>query len=106
MTEDQKVEDINMLKSLGNESDKINLTKRELRVIARKRVVKNYENHSKRELIKEIKQTKPFQNLSFEKILSEGYAKKYELGRKYIGFKKEKRKKVLNLNIKVKELLR
>ena len=42
--EEQKADDINMLKSSGNESDKINLTKKELKVIARKRGVKNYEN--------------------------------------------------------------
>ena len=74
--EDQKVEDINMLKSSGNESDKINLTKRELRVIARKRGVKNYENLSKRELIKEIKKLPQFKKTGFDKIVFEKYPKK------------------------------
>ena len=50
----QKVEDINMLKSSRNESDKIKelgLTMKKLKAIARKRGVKNYENLSRIRLI-------------------------------------------------------
>ena len=59
---DQKVEDIKMPKSLKNESDKIRelgLTMQELKVIARKRCVKNYENLSRIELVKEIDKLEP-----------------------------------------------
>ena len=55
--EHQKVEDINMVKSSKNESDKIKelwLTMKELRTIARKIGVKNYENFLRIELVKEI----------------------------------------------------
>ena len=55
-------EDINMLKSSRNESDeikKLNLSKKELKVIARERGVKNYENLSKIKLIREINKLKP-----------------------------------------------
>ena len=55
--EHQKVEDINMVKSSKNESDKIKelgLTMKELKEIARKRGVKNYENFSRLRLVEEI----------------------------------------------------
>ena len=57
VTEHQKVEDINMLKSVKNESDKIKelgLTMKELKAIARKIGVKNYENLSKIRLVEEL----------------------------------------------------
>ena len=74
----KKVEDINMLKS----SRRLVLPKRILKVIARERGVKNYENLSKSELIKEISKLKPAKepnNIVFEK-----YAKKDALKRKEI----------------------
>ena len=55
------------------------LPKKVLKVIARERSVKNYENLSKSELIKEINKLEPEKEpkkTSFGKILSEGYAKK------------------------------
>ena len=55
--EDQKIEDINMLKS--DEIKKLNLSKEELRLIARERGVKKYESISKSRLIKEINKLKP-----------------------------------------------
>ena len=64
--EDQKIEDINMLKSSENESykiNKLNLSKKELRVILRERGGKNYENLSKSRLIKEIEKLKPSKGL-------------------------------------------
>ena len=54
--EDQKVEDINMLKS--DEIKKLNLSKEELKLIARERGVKKYESISKSRLIKEINKLK------------------------------------------------
>ena len=58
----QKVEDIKMLKSSKNESDKIKelgLTIEELKSIARKRGIKNNENFSRIELVKEIDKLEP-----------------------------------------------
>ena len=55
--EHQKVEDINMLKSLKNESDKtkeLGLKMKELKAIARKIGVNNYENLSRIRLVEEI----------------------------------------------------
>ena len=55
-----------MLKLSGNESHgikKLNLSKKELKLIARERGVKNYENISKRRLIKEISKLKPSKGL-------------------------------------------
>ena len=59
----QKVEDINILKSSGDEIKKLNLSKKELKVISRERGVKNYENPSKSRLIKEINKLKPSKGL-------------------------------------------
>ena len=59
--EDQKVEDINMLKSSIISFDairRLDLKENELRVIAMLRIVKNYENLSKSSLIKEINKIK------------------------------------------------
>ena len=59
--EDQKVEDINMLKSSIINFDairRLDLKENELRVIAMLRIVKNYENLSKSSLIKEINKIK------------------------------------------------
>ena len=63
--EDQKVEDINMLKSPRNEWNKIKeleLTMKELKSIARKIGVKNNENLSRIRLVEEI------DNIEFKKI--------------------------------------
>ena len=53
--DDKKVEDIRMSKS----SRRLGLPKRILKVTARERGVKNYENIPKSELIKEINKLKP-----------------------------------------------
>ena len=69
----KKVEDIKMPKS----SRRLLLPKRILKVIARERGVKNYENLLKSKLIKEINKLKPAKgpkNIVFEK-----YPKKDEL---------------------------
>ena len=85
---------------------------RELRVIARKRGVKNYENLSKRELTKEIKNLPQFKKTGFDKKVFEKYSKKddnLELERKDIRksfrFKKKKLigKKKIVLNLKKKK---
>ena len=58
----QKVEDTKMPKSSKNESDKIKelgLTMEELKSVARKTGVKNYENLSRIELVKEIDKLEP-----------------------------------------------
>ena len=58
----QKVEDIKMPKSSKNEFDKIKelgLTMEELKLIARKIGIKNYENLSRIELVKEIDKLEP-----------------------------------------------
>ena len=68
----QKVEDINMLKSSRNESDKIKelgLTMKELKAIARKRGVKNYENLSRIRLVEEIDKLEPSKELKKKKIV-------------------------------------
>ena len=88
--EDKMVDDIKMPKS----SRRLVLPKKILKVIARERGVKNYENLSKSELIKEINKLKPAKapkKTGSEKILSDGYAKKDELKRKDIGLIKEKK---------------
>ena len=79
----EKAKDIKMLKS----SRKLIFLKKILKVIARERGVKNYENLSKSELIKEINKLKPSKESKkndFEEILFEGYVKKDELKRKDI----------------------
>ena len=58
--EDQMGQDVNMLKSSRNESNKIKelgLTMKELKAIVRKIGVKNYENLSRITLVEEIEQT-------------------------------------------------
>ena len=52
------VENINMLKSSRDETYSLDLSKKELKIIARERGVKNYENLSKNRLIKEINKLK------------------------------------------------
>ena len=52
-------EDINMLKLSIDKLKKLNPLKKELRVIARERGVKYYENLSKKGLIEEINKLKP-----------------------------------------------
>ena len=62
MIKHQMVEDIKMPKSSKNESDKIKelgLTMEELKSIARKIRIKNYENLSRIELAKETDKLKP-----------------------------------------------
>ena len=74
-----------MLKSSRDEIKKLELSKKELRVIARERGVKNYENISKSRLIKEIKKLKPSKRS--QKIVFGKYTKKddnFELKRKDI----------------------
>ena len=68
--DDKKVEDIRMSKS----SRRLVLPKRILKVIARERGVKNYENLPKSELIKEINKLKPAKGpkkITFEKYNSD-----------------------------------
>ena len=77
---DKKVDDIRMLKS----SRRLVLPKRILKVIARERGVKNYENLTKSELIKEANKLKPLKKNDFESIIFEKYLKKDELNRKDI----------------------
>ena len=78
--DDKKVEDIRMSKS----SRRLVLPKRILKVIARERGVKNYENLTKSELIKEANKLKPLKKNDFESIVFEKYLKKDELKRKDI----------------------
>ena len=52
-----------MFKSSRSEIKKLKLSKEELRVIAREKGVKNYENISKSRLIKEINKLKPSKGL-------------------------------------------
>ena len=77
---DKKFDDIRMLKS----SRRLVLPKRILKVIARERGVKNYENLTKSELIKEANKLKPLKKNDFESIVFEKYLKKDELNRKDI----------------------
>ena len=90
--EHQKVEDINMVKSSKNESNKIKelgLTMKELKIIARLRGVKNYENLSRIMLVEEIDRLEPSKELKKEKIVSSSLLK----GKKSTGFKPRKGKK-------------
>ena len=82
----QKVEDIKMPKSSKNESDKIKeleLTMEELKSLARKIGVKNYENLSRIELAKEIDKLEPSKESKKKKITSslflKGTKKKFDL---------------------------
>ena len=71
--EHQKIEDINMLNSSKNESNKIKelgLAMEELRAIARKVGVKNYENLSRIRLVEEIEKLEPSEELKKKKIVS------------------------------------
>ena len=73
ITEDQKIDDINMLQSSRNESNKIKelgLTIKELKAIARKIGVKNYENLSRIRLVEEIDKLEPSKELKRKKIVS------------------------------------
>ena len=96
----QKVEDIKMPKSSKNESDKIKelrLKMEELKSIARKLGIKNYENLSRIESVKEIDKLEPSKESKKKKNTSSLLLK----GKKSIGFKpKKKQKKVLRLSIK------
>ena len=91
-----------MLKSSKNESDKIKelgLTMKELKSIARKIGVKNFENLSRVELVKEIDKLEPPKELKKKKITSSLLLK----GKKNIGFKpkKSKPKKDVHKPIKI-----
>ena len=71
--EHQKIEEINMLKSSNNESNKIKklgLKMEELRAIARKIGAKNYKNLSRIELVKEIDKLEQTKELKKKKIAS------------------------------------
>ena len=75
IVEDKKIEDIKMSKS----SRRLVLPKKILKVIARERSAKNYENLPKRELIIEINKLPPAKGpkkTGFEKIVFEKYPKK------------------------------
>ena len=89
--DNKKVEDIKMSKL----SRRLVLPKRILKVIARERGVKNYENLTKSELIKEANKLKPSKRNDFERIVFEEYPKKDELKRKDIrkSFRVKKEKK-------------
>ena len=103
--DDKKVEDIRMSKS----SRKLVLPKRILKVIAREIGVKNYENLTKSELIKEANKLKPSKKNDFEKIVFEKYPKKDELRRKDIrkSFRvKKERKDIIGKDKKRVEKIR
>ena len=71
--EDQKVEDIRMLKSSRNESNKtmeLGLTMKELKTIARKTGVKNYEKLLRIRLVEEINKFEPPKELKKKSIVS------------------------------------
>ena len=88
----QKVEDIKMPKSSKNESHQIResgLTMEELKSIARKIVIKNYENLSRIELVKEINKLKSSKESKKKNITSSLLLK----GKKRIGFKPKKKVK-------------
>ena len=78
----QKVKNINMLKSSRNESNKIKelgLTMKELKAIARKRGVKNYENLSRIRLVEETDKLEPPKEFKKKKLLVVYYLE----GKKY-----------------------
>ena len=77
---------------------KLNLSKKELRVIAREKGVKNYEHLSKSVLIKEINKLKPSKGP--KKIVSSLLLKE----KKVLNLNQEKttKKKVLDLSLKKK----
>ena len=81
-----------MPKSSKNESDKIKdlgLTREELKSIARKIGVKNHENISRKELVKEIDKLEPPKESKKKEITSSLLLK----GKKIIGFKPKKKSK-------------
>ena len=93
--EHQKVEDINMVKSSKNESDKIKelrLTMKELKAIARKIGV----NLSRIRLVEEIDKLEPSKELEKKEIVSSLLFK----GKKNIRFKPKKKQKRTCKNIK------
>ena len=72
MIRHQKAEDLNMVKSSKNESNKIKelgLTMKELKAIARKIGVKNYENLSRIGLVEEIDKLGPSKELKKKTML-------------------------------------
>ena len=77
-----------MLKS--NEIKKLNLSKEELRLIAKERSVKKYENISKSRLIKEINKSKPLEALKKPKEIVSSLLL---TGKRSIGFKPRKKNK-------------
>ena len=86
----QKVEDIKMPKSSKNESDKrkeLGLIMEDLKSIARKTGIKNYENLSSIELVKEIDKLEPSKESKGKKTTSNLLLK----GKKRIGFKPKKK---------------
>ena len=101
--EHQKFEDIKTPKSSKNESDEIKelgLTMEELKSIARKIGIKNYENLSRIELVKEIDKLEPPKESKKKKITSSLLLK----GKKRIVFKpKKKQKKCIEIKHKKKK---
>ena len=72
LIEDQNNKDTNMLKLTKDELRSLNPSKKELRVIARKRGVKNYKNLTKERLIEEINKLKPAEGpkkIAFKKYI-------------------------------------
>ena len=99
--EHQKVEDINMVKSSKNESDKIKelgLTMEELRVIARQIGVKNYENLSRIRLVEEIDKQEASKELKKQKIVSSLLLK----GKKILDLKQKSKKEPVKISKKIK----
>ena len=87
--EHQKVENINMLKSSRDEKYSLDLSKKKLKIIARERGVKNYENLSKSRLIKEINKLKSSKG---QKKHRKGVSSLLLKGKRSIGFKPRKKK--------------
>ena len=97
----EKVEDIKMPKSSKNESDKIKelgLTEEELKSIERKIGIKNYENLSRIELLKDINKLETSKESKKKTITSSLLLK----GKKRIGFKPKKSKKSIKIKYKKK----
>ena len=93
-----------MLKSSRNESNKITelgVTVEELKAIARKRVVKNYENLSRIRLVEEIDKLKPSKRIKKKKIVSSLLLKGKNIGfkpKKKVNKKEVKKHKKLLMN--------
>ena len=96
IVEDQNVQDINMLKLSRDDVEKLNLKKNELQKMARVRGVKNYENLSKRRLVKEINKLEPFKKRFWQEVF-EKYPKEDELKRKDFrkSFRLKKKKEII-----------